>query len=217
MRNLIECNNVIPNIIVISDVEQIEQVISSRSKQKAISEAYITRIFPEKEELVVNQIKQLGALTRLSSAQLSLISIVGLDFSSDEVQNKLLKSLEELSERFEFLIFVYHPERLLPTIKSRCAIVNLCKPVSVIKNSEIAPTVFFSFSSNSDISRELAIQKIDDFLSHAILKDLQSVKHILHIRSLIENNNVDPSMGLDSILLFLTKHSTMKHIHETKK
>jgi len=208
---------VIPNIFVISNAEQIEEVVSSRSKQESIPEAYITRIFPEKEELVVDQIKELSLITRLSSAQLSLISIVGLDYSSDEVQNKLLKSLEELSERFEFLIFVYHPERLLSTIKSRCSIINLNKTHALSKGNETPAADFFSFQSNTEISRESAIQKIDEFLSHAILKDVQSVKHILHIRSLIENNNVNPSMGLDSILLFFMKHSTIKHKHETKK
>ncbi len=217
MRNLIECNNVIPNIIVITNETQIEQVISSRSELRSIPETHITRIFPEKEELTVEQIKELGQMTRLSSTQASLISIVGLDFSSGEVQNMLLKSLEELTDRFEFLIFVYHPDRLLPTIKSRCTLINLHKPAPLVIKKNISLSEFFSFTTNSDIARELAIQKIDDYLAHAILNDMSTTKHILRIRSLIENNNVDPAMGLDSILLFSLKHSTIKDIHETKK
>ena len=217
MRNLIECNNVIPNIVVITNQQQIEQVISEHRNSKSLSESSITRIVPIKEELTVDQVKELGLMTRLASSDPSLIAIIGLDLSSAEVQNMLLKSLEELSERFEFLIFANYPDRLLPTIRSRCTTVFLDKPSFVNKKRDIVCSDYFSLSSNSDISREEALKKIDIFLLEAILTNILTLKHILHIRSLVENNNIDPAMGLDSILLFSLKHSTIKDIHETKK
>lgn len=217
MRNLIECNNVIPNIVVITNQQQIEQVISEQCVLKSLPEASVIRIVPTKEELTVDQIKELGLATRLSTSNPSLIAIVGLDLSSAEVQNMLLKSLEELSERFEFLIFANYPDRLLPTIRSRCTTVFLDKPFFTNKKKEMSCSEYFSFSSNSDISREEALKKINIYLSEAIIVKMSVLKHILHVRSLIENNNIDPAMGLDSILLFSFKHSTMKDIHETKK
>ena len=159
MRNLIECNNVIPNIVVITNQQQIEQVISEHRNSKSLSESSITRIVPIKEELTVDQVKELGLMTRLASSDPSLIAIIGLDLSSAEVQNMLLKSLEELSERFEFLIFANYPDRLLPTIRSRCTTVFLDKPSFVNKKRDIVCTDYFSLSSNSDISREEALKK----------------------------------------------------------
>lgn len=218
MRNLIECNNVIPQIIVITQEMQTADIIADYATRFAVSPSYITTIAPEKEELTVEQIRELHAMTRFSTTTPTLVAISALDKSSAEVQNMLLKTLEELSERYIFLLFVESVERLTETIRSRCLIRSLV-PLSknLIKKEAISPVDYFSFAKNSEVTREGAIQRIDDYLGQSLVHSLEFTKHLLKIRSLIANNNVDPGMGLDSILLFSLKHSTMKDRHETSK
>lgn len=184
----------------------------------SVSPIHITTITPEKDELTVDQIRDLHKMTRFSTTEPILISIAALDASSIEVQNMLLKTLEELSERYIFLLFVKSVERLAATIRSRCLIRSLVPPqVDSVMKSEISPVEYFSFANNSETSREDALQRIDDYLTRSTVNTVEFMKHLLKTRSLIANNNVDPGMGLDSILLFSLKHSTMKDRHETSK
>ena len=213
MRNLIECNNVIPTIFIVSENTPIEKYIAECAELYHVESSYITQVIPEKEELTVDQIKELSQLTRYSSTHPSLIALVGLDRSSAEVQNMLLKTLEEISERYYFILFVRTLDSVFPTIRSRCTITNNIKHSNHLfeKRIDIDGAEYFSLHSNSDISREEAIKKIDTFLQTAIVNSLDTISHILHTRSLIQNNNVDPAMGLDNILLFFQKHSIIKN------
>lgn len=218
MRNLIECNNVIPQIIVITKEIGSADIIADYARQFSVSSSYIETISPEKEELTVEQIRDLHQMTSLATTKPTLIAIMALDKSSAEVQNMLLKTLEELSDRYIFLLFVESVERLAATIRSRCLIRSLV-PLKKDngKKKEVSPADYFDFGKNSEMTREDAIKKIDSYLMQSQVSSLEFMKHLLKTRSLIENNNVDPGMGLDSILLFSLKHSTMKDRHETSK
>lgn len=218
MRNLIECNNVIPQIIVINNETETKDIVHDYAERFSVSPVHITTITPEKEELTVEQIRDLHLMTRFSTTNPTLIAIFALDESSAEVQNMLLKTLEELSERYIFLLFVKSIERLAATIRSRCLVRSLVPPqAQMMQKTEISPVEYFSFANNSETTREDAIKKIDDYLIRSSINSVECMKHILKIRSLIANNNVDPGMGLDSILLFCSKHSTMKDRYETSK
>lgn len=218
MRNLIECNNVIPQILIITGETDTASIIAEYASRLSVSSSYITTVAPEKEELVMEQIQNLHTMTRFATTNPMLIAISGLDKSSIEVQNMLLKTLEELAERYIFLLFVESPERLASTIRSRCLVrSHVPAKEENKKKSTVSPADHFSFALNSDTTREQALKKIDDYLEQSLMNSVPFLKYVLKIRSLIINNNVDPGMGLDSILLFHLKHSTMKDRHETSK
>lgn len=218
MRNLIECNNVIPQIFIITGEMDAASITAEYASRLSVSPSYIMTILPEKDELVVEQIQNLHTMTRFSTTKPMLIAISGLDKSGIEVQNMLLKTLEELAERYIFLLFVESVERLASTIRSRCLVRSLV-PAKEENNKKtaVSPADHFSFALNSETTREQALQKIDDFLRRSSVQSMPFMKHVLKTRSLIMNNNVDPGMGLDSILLFYLKHSTMKGRHEISK
>lgn len=217
MRNLIECNNVIPQILIIKNGMDMAAIQAEYASRLSVPVSYITTIAPEKEELTVDQIQDLHKMTRFSTTGPMLITLLGVDKSSIEVQNMLLKTLEELSDRYIFLLFVESVERLASTIRSRCFVRSLVSLEQESKKTIISPADHFAFALNSETSREQAIKKIDDYLKQSLIQSVPFIKHVLKIRSLIMNNNVDPGMGLDSILLFYLKHSTMKDRHETSK
>lgn len=79
-------------------------------------------------------------------------------------------------------------------------------------------TKVFSFAKNSEVSKEISIERIDQFiLSSPSLKTLKALHYLLQTRKLIMDNNMNPVLALDSILLFLSKASNMKALHEKEK
>jgi len=140
---------------------------------------------------------------------------VGVDDSSSEVQNALLKSLEEDAERITFLLVVKNPSRVLSTIRSRCTLIYNHLSSLALKTEKETP-VHFSFAENSEVNKETAVQRIDLYIQSSKVRDVATLAHILSIRSLIIDNNMNPVLALDEILLFLTKNSTIKERHEKK-
>lgn len=203
----------IPQIITISEGDLIETYISQFANQQSINSSQIIVVKPEDTELTVDQIHILQSDIKFSFSKKVLVVLIGVDSSSVEVQNSLLKSLEEDSERIQFLFLVYNYTKLLPTILSRCSVVNQTL-TSHISQTFNKPEEIFSFQSNSDSTKEQAIAKIDTYIENIKLKNHHTLSHLLTIRRLIMDNNMNPVLALDNILIFLSKQSTMEVPHE---
>jgi hypothetical protein len=204
---------VIPKIIVINKNEKNEDVIAQFAASHKVAPSHQIVVQPEKEGLTVEQIHIFQKDIQIRFSHPVLAAFIGVDDSSIEVQNSLLKSLEEDSERILFLFLVTHPARLLPTILSRCGIVDSIYPKPLVQE-EVDFTHLFSLQSNSEATKEEAVERIDRYIQQASQKNLHSIHHILTIRKLIIDNNMNPILALDNILIFLSKSSTMKKTHE---
>ncbi len=217
MRNLIECNNVIPHILVYQNADQIESVIQTFIRKYNIQNSHVLRVEPLETELTVDQIRQMQKDVSVSFTQMVLVVLRDVDNSGAEVQNGLLKLIEEESERLLFIFFVRHPSHLLPTILSRCSIDanTIFKTAPPLQQNGITTISddYFCFQSNSDMTKESATEKIDAYLHSGKIKNLAVLQHVLQMRKYIIDNNVNPALGLDSILLFLLKAGTMKVRH----
>lgn len=90
------------------------------------SHSDLHRIEPEEEgkAIKIDQIRQLlGALAGTSQQGGSKVVVIGpLEALNINAANAFLKSLEEPTANTYFLMFSHSPERLLPTIRSRCSI-----------------------------------------------------------------------------------------------
>lgn len=203
----------IPKIVTINEGDKIDEIISDFAIQQGIEPSHRIVVRPEKEELTVDQIHLLQKDIQVVFSKKVLVVLLGVDYSSNEVQNSLLKCLEEDSDRILFLFLINNPARLLSTILSRCMMVEprpvLRKHASLEKYSDI-----FSFQKNSEVSKEGAIEKIDRYIQLSSLKNHRILHHVLQIRKLIIDNNMNPVLALDYILIFLSKTSTMKVIYE---
>jgi len=210
---LIECNTVIPKIITTTETESIEEIISPFAESLHIPVAQRIGVYPEKDELTVEQIHLMQKDIQVAFSEKVLVVLVGVDASSSEVQNSMLKSLEEDSERIQFLFIVKNASLLLPTILSRC---SLDESRKIISNEEITEINddYFSFQNNSETKKEDALIKIDKLLTSSPLKNQNTLNYVLQIRSLIVNNNMNPVSALDAILIFLSKTSSMNKVHE---
>lgn len=219
MRNLVECNIMIPKIIIIHDEREGEKAIQHIITENRISPSHVLILKPDKEELHIDQVRQMQKDVQVSFSKQLLVVLYSLDDSGVEVQNSLLKILEEESHRLLFILLVKTVSRLLPTIISRCSIMPHAALLSI--NPEVKGIAnfaeFFSFQKNSESTKDDALAKIDTFLlSHAV-KSRTQLRFLLTHRNLILDNNMNPILALDSILLFLLKPSSMKVLNEKKK
>ena len=203
----------IPQIQHISKTENRDELIANFARQHSVLPAQIIRLIPEKEELTLDAIHQLQKDIQVQFAGTILVAIEGLDFASAEVQNALLKSLEETSERIAFLFLVSNPARIIPTILSRCTVTKIGEDVASQAPPEILDPIF-SFEHNSETTKEAALQKIDHYIQYEKQITTSALSHILHMRKLITDNNLNPVLALDSVLIFLSKSGTMNVKHE---
>lgn len=198
----------IPQILTITDESVADVTIMQFALQNGIETSQLFDIKPEKDELIVEQIHQLQKDIQISFTKKVLVVLRMVDASSSEVQNSLLKCLEEDSERIQFLLLVKSFSRLLPTILSRCTVVQQPSSKHDSKTVEHYDELF-SLKNNSDSTKEDSIAKIDAFIEFSKLKDSHILHHILTMRKLIIDNNMNPVLALDNILIFLSKTSTM--------
>ena len=95
------------------------------------------KIFPEKGRLLVEDSKKIveESFVRPIFADKKVIIIQNLEDATEEAQNKLLKSLEEPNDSVTYILTTASPEKVLPTIRSRCIKIQ----IPPVKNSDIAP------------------------------------------------------------------------------
>ena len=200
----------IPKIIQINKGDNCDEIVSRFSQEYNIDLAHRIVIRPEKTELTIAQIHLMQQDIKVAFSKKILVVLFAVDDSSNEVQNSLLKCLEEEAERIQFLLLVRNPLRLLSTVVSRCSI-NEFKQTSTLLTDAVNDdyATFFSLQTNTDATQEDAVRKIDHFLQNFPFKNHRILRYILQIRKFIMDNNMNPALALDSILLFLTKTSTM--------
>ena len=164
MINLIECNIVIPIITTVNKGDDIDKIIHHYAMKYAIVPSHIIVVQPKKDELTVDQIHLMQKDIQVAFSQLVLVVLREVDNSSNEVQNSLLKCLEEDANRIVFLLLVKNPARLLSTIRSRCMVIDY-KPAAgklkLAKDYTEDYTKVFSFAKNSEVSKEISIDAID--------------------------------------------------------
>jgi DNA polymerase III delta prime subunit len=204
---------VIPKIIITNNSVKEEEQIEHFATRNGIEPLYRMVVQPEKDSLTVEQIHLFQKDIQISFSKPVLAIFKGVDDSSNEVQNSLLKCLEEESERIVFLLLIKNVSRLLPTIVSRCSIVTLAHKPDVISDKE-ADVQKFTFSNNSEATKEEAVTRIDSYIQFSSQKNLVVLKHLLTIRKLILDNNMNPVLALDEILIFILKNSSMNMTHE---
>jgi len=219
MRNLVECNIVIPKIVIYKSTSEKQSFIDELMKDFDIEKSHVISISPEKSKVSIDQIRIMQKDVLVTFDSLVLIVIHDFDSSGMEVQNSLLKIIEEESERLLFVLFVKNTSQITPTILSRCTIININNDNDTQESTkeEIDYRKQFALEKNTLITKDNAVLAIDDYItSHSISKS-ENLKYILNIRKLILDNNMNPTLALDAILLFLSKNSTIKVIYDKKK
>ncbi len=99
------------------------------------SDVLVIEKSPDKQDITINQIRAIKKFINLGSltGNWRVVIIDGAHYLNQESSNALLKSLEEPVNKVIFFLLSSHPTALLPTIKSRCFIIQL----GLVKKKEI--------------------------------------------------------------------------------
>ncbi len=105
----------------------------------------------------IDDVRALGRFTRLSLNQKTAVIIKEFDKASEPAQNAFLKSLEEPQENLIYILTASSENSVLPTILSRCQLINI--------------------NNQPKISRE-EIKKAKKFFSQSTIKKLETISRI---------------------------------------
>ena len=169
----------------------------------------------EKNSITIDQIRDLKLELKVKTIP-RLIIIYRFELATIEAQNALLKTLEEKSTYNIFILYAQRVGDILPTILSRCMVI----PTSQSKNEKsLNPQVLqmvkslengtsYTFLSESIIqpsSTEDAEQIFSDIIAVlqervklGEMKAVQSVKIAMELLTLLQHNNLNHQLALDT-------------------
>ena len=127
---------------------------------------------------------------------------------NEEVQNTLLKTLEEPPSFFTFVFTVLHPNLLLPTVVSRCLVTRVLGDYQT-QNAKIAADIFAAsagerlaiFEDKVGYERETATAFINDLEVHLANAPSPIIKQIWETKKLLQDDSVNLKMAVDCLLL----------------
>lgn len=194
-----------------------KQALTRFLKDKASEEqSIITSLTPQATEYSINEIREINREVHIHQPLKRIYILEQFENSSIEAQNSFLKLLEEPPQNVEFILVASNPYNLLPTILSRTKIIRL----DTVKREELDQKLsraissmdysFFTASSKEDAMHFL-IQMCLYYREHyKITQAPKIMREILRTYQLVQNNNLNPQLALDHLLIFIEKNYTIK-------
>lgn len=218
----------LPIVLVAKNKDQIKNFLADFIKAQGISKHSVFETFPLKKEVLISQIREIRKEIMLASTSVRLFILYHFDKATMEAQNALLKSLEETGIKNQFILVATNEHLILPTILSRSKIVRPSKNslndakipdsnVDLLKNIENSTN--YNFLSNKKLSgmtKEEVVKFFEELVMNyrsKLASDPLSAKIIikaLQLKALLENNNLNPQLTLDYLLIFINKAFKMK-------
>ncbi|MFA5770468.1 MAG: hypothetical protein WC894_03170 [Patescibacteria group bacterium] len=174
-------------------------------------------ILPSTKEYSIEDIKNLIKETKIYNPKTRIYYLENFHLSSIPAQNSFLKLLEEPPSKVQFVLTTDNKNNLLPTIVSRTKIVKLQKND---KHENMDKFVFdetkislMTFKITDKESAQKILFQLINFFREKLDSDKKAaliLKEILHLNSLLENNNLNPQLTIDQALIFIWKTYTIK-------
>lgn len=211
-----------PILLISKNQDKTQEFINEFTSKNSFEQSSVYTVKPLKKELSINQIRELKKELRSIPRSKRLIIIESLDESGVEVQNALLKTLEEKVNYNQFIFPIKNLFKILSTIQSRSKIIRL----EEVEKAKVRPTtlallksateekdyLFFTSSSIEGVTREEAFLLLDEmvifFRNHLEgdkIKAAKVLKAVLKFRDLLQNNNLNPQLTIDHVLIFVNK------------
>ena len=218
----------LPIILVSKSKKDIDEFVKNFIKKHSIPNSKIFKIYPQKKEILISQVREIKQEILIASTLPRLFVLYDFDHATTEAQNALLKSLEEAQSNIQFILVVKNEYLVLPTVTSRAKIVRLNKEVlSEDKKSdryrEFLDTVekslnyrFLADATLTGVTHEDAVIFLERLIYHFRTKlvstprSVKILKKALYLKLLLENNNLNPQLTLDILLIFIFKTFRMK-------
>ncbi|KKP87915.1 MAG: polymerase III, delta prime subunit protein [Candidatus Nomurabacteria bacterium GW2011_GWC2_35_8] len=218
----------LPIILVCRDEKLREGYIDNYIKEKKILPYSIYRILPEKKEISIIQVRAIKKEIIVTTSSMRLFIIEKFDSASLEAQNALLKTFEENTQVNNFILLVENEQAVLSTIRSRSKIINLEKNLVVVPIDRdlrlflesVEKSGDYSFLGNKFITG-LDADEAGNFINNIIIyyreklrigdiKSTKIIKKAISFLNLLRNNNLNPQLTIDGLLIYIKKAYTIK-------
>lgn len=206
-----------PIILVTKSEESLKHFLEKQANNFRLDR----EIRPEKKSLTIDQVKFLTKHFHLSSgtSEKLLYIVHQADTLTLPAQNSLLKTLEESPENRLIILSVTNPNQLLPTIISRCLVIDLTSDEQISVLTSLNPALSeWSGEEGKIIELTDTILKSDPFeyfnqaflLIHSSLKRNPAPNRfqiLHHLTILLEDlkTNTNPKLSIDQFFFNIGK------------
>lgn len=209
----------IPLLIISKDAKLVKNYVNNLKLDSLFFE-----IFPTTKEYSISDIKNINKETKVFHPKIRIYFLPDFHLSSIPAQNSFLKLLEEPPSKIQFILSTDNKNRLLPTIISRVKIVKLRQKES---QNEVGQSIVQEIESiinrttkriplitvkDKETTANILLQLII-FFRNKLGSDKKSpliIKEIFYLNRLLENNNLNPQLTMDQVLIFIWKMYSMK-------
>ncbi|MCL4374999.1 hypothetical protein M1523_04030 [Patescibacteria group bacterium] len=214
----------LPLIIVSEDRRAVDVYLTDYRRRQRVNPYYWYEVVPEKKEITIDQIRAMVKTLVVFCSQRRHFVLFDFDHATIEAQSALLKPLEESNEQNQFILVAANGHRIITTIQSRCQIVKLDQggQISDQTGSLFDRLVkedkweFLADPQIQGISREAAVdlcrQAVDYFRGKILDDPVRAptvLRRVITSKKLIEQNNLNPQLSVDDLLIFIRKTYTM--------
>jgi len=157
---------------------------------KKINNPYFYSALSPKSSIRINQIREIKKFLTLDFNEIPFRTVIieEANLMTDEAQNALLKNLEEPPNGIVFILLVSNLEQVLPTIKSRCQIINF-EPLSDESLNKIISKYYPNEAKSLMPLSQISNGSIYDFIKIMEYDINEIKKEILQILRLIFTAN----------------------------
>ncbi len=173
-------------------------------------------ITPLTKEYSIDDIKNIKKEAKIFNPQTRIYFLENFHLSSIPAQNSFLKLLEEPPSNVQFVLTTDNKNSLLPTIISRVKIVRLQEEEIQDVEKFIFDETKISLSLFKITDKESAkkiLEQLVMFFREKLVSDKKAtliLKEILKLNRLLENNNLNPQLTIDQVLIFIWKQYKIK-------
>ncbi|MBP9797562.1 hypothetical protein KBC70_00250 [Candidatus Woesebacteria bacterium] len=212
-------------VLIVSTDGIIDDFLTSYKKEHDIKNAYVLDVSPEKGFLVEHSLEVRNFVSETTSMHPYMVIMRKFDTAASNIQNSLLKTIEEDSEKVHFILVVSDQSRLLPTILSRVG-----QAVQTISPKEITGDLLQTYncslgtmtypewlSMTAKISKSDAVAFLDEVIieleKRLTSKEGSEISAALHelifVRKGLRDNNMYYEYALDAAGHILDSHNLL--------
>lgn len=210
-----------PIILLSNNQKNTDDFILNHKIEHGFKEVDVQLISPLKATITIDQIRSLKKDLTIMASNPRLIIFEQFEASNLEVQNAMLKVLEDLNTKNQFILLVSRVEKLLPTITSRCRIVVTEFTEQIIidetrkgieKFLEKPHIGFLSLDVFQCSTKEAAVLLLTDSIQ--IMRQKMKVgngkvatviKKTFDLLHKLQNNNLSPQLTVDAWIILVVK------------
>ncbi len=219
----------LPIILVGQNSKTADHFLRKYISDHDFDHSQIFKIVPKKSQLGIDEVREIRRMIVVASAKNRLFIFYSFDLSTFEAQNALLKTLEEKTQDNQFIFLCQNEEQIVPTVRSRSKVLYLDRgkanifadpDIDLFINKIIDSSNKLDFLNNDhivSIKNTEALSMIDQiilyFRNRAKMGDDKSIgiiKKSLELRYLLANNNLNPQLTIDNLLIYIFRKYRIK-------